>query len=477
MNILMLSSEVAPFAKSGGLGDVLGALPQNLAVQGNDVRVMLPKYGLIAEKFISEMKFELYTYVPVGWRNKYCGVFSIKKDGVTYYFIDNEYYFGEKCLYKWDDLERFAFFDKASLEILPKLDFKPDVIHCNDWQMGAVPVMLAAYYKQNDFYKDIKTVFTIHNLKYQGIYSVDAVKDFLSLGDEYFTDDKLEFHGCANLMKGGIVYSNVVTTVRPTYAQEIKTYTGGERLDGLLSARSNSLYGILNGIDYDEYNPKTDPNIVYNYGVRDVSEGKKKNKMALQEQLGLPVDGEKVMIGLVSRLVDQKGLDIIAGAMGELLQLDMQFVILGTGEERYEEMFRHYAWCNPDKVSANITFSNEMAHRIYAASDLFLMPSLFEPCGLGQLIALSYGTIPVVRETGGLKDTIMSYNEFTGEGNGFSFYAPDANDMTFTIKRAISFFADKAIWKKLCQRAMKEDFSWTESAKEYLKIYSNLTGI
>lgn len=477
MNILMLSSEVAPYAKSGGLGDVLGALPQNLAAQGHDVRVMLPKYGLIAENFIAEMNFELYTYVPVGWRNKYCGVFSIKKAGVTYYFIDNEYYFGEKCLYKWDDLERFAFFDKATLEILTKIDFKPDIIHCNDWQTGAVPVILEAYYKQNDFYRDIKTVFTIHNLKYQGIYSVDAVKDFLSLGDEYFTDDKLEFHGYANLMKAGIVYSNVVTTVSPTYAQEIKTHIGGERLDGLLSARSNSLYGILNGIDYKEYNPKTDKNIVYNYGVRDVLEGKKKNKMALQEQLGLPVDGEKIMIGLVSRLVDQKGLDIIADAMGELLQLDMQFVILGTGEERYEEMFRHHAWCNPEKVSANITFSNEMAHRIYAASDLFLMPSLFEPCGLGQLIALSYGAIPVVRETGGLKDTIMSYNEFTDEGNGFSFYAPDAHDMTFTIKRAISFFADKAVWKKLCQRAMKEDFSWTESAKKYLKIYSNLTGM
>lgn len=477
MNILMLSSEVAPFAKSGGLGDVLGALPQNLAAQGNDVRVMLPKYGLIADEFVSEMNFELYTYVPVGWRNKYCGVFSIKKAGVTYYFIDNEYYFGEKCLYKWDDLERFSFFDKAALEVLTKIDFKPDVIHCNDWQTGAVPVILEAYFKQNDFYKDIKTVYTIHNLKYQGIYSIDAVKDFLSLGDEYFTDDKLEFHGCANLMKAGIVYSNVVTTVSPTYAQEIKTQTGGERLDGLLSARGNALYGILNGIDYKEYNPKTDKHLRYNYGIRDVIDGKKKNKMALQEQLGLPVDGEKVMIGLVSRLVDQKGLDIIAEAMGELMNLDMQFVILGTGDERYEQMFRHYAGCNPDKVSANITFSNELAHRIYAASDLFLMPSLFEPCGLGQLIALSYGTIPVVRETGGLKDTIKSYNEFTGEGNGFSFYAPDAHDMTFTIKRAISFFADKAVWKKLCQKAMKEDFSWTESAKEYLKIYSNLTGM
>ena len=477
MNILMLSSEVAPYAKSGGLGDVLGALPQNLAAQGHDVRVMLPKYGLIADKFVSEMEFVLYTYVPVGWRNKYCGVFSIKKAGVTYYFIDNEYYFGEKCLYKWDDLERFSFFDKAALEILPRIDFKPDIIHCNDWQTGAVPVILEAYYKNNEFYRDIRTMFTIHNLKYQGVYSVDAVKDFLSLGDEYFTGDKLEFHGCANLLKAGVVYANAVTTVSPTYAEEIKTQTGGEGLDGLLSARSNSLFGILNGIDYSEYSPKKDGYIAFKYGEKDVLEGKKKNKMALQEQLGLPVDGEKVMIGLVSRLVDQKGLDIIAEAMGELLDLDMQFVIVGTGDEKYENMFRYYAQGNPQKISANIMFSNELAHKVYAASDLFLMPSLFEPCGLGQLIALSYGTIPVVRETGGLKDTIKSYNEFTDEGNGFSFYAPDPHDMVFTIRRAINFFSDKAVWKKLSQRAMKQDFSWTESAKEYLRIYENLLGI
>ncbi|MBQ9757032.1 MAG: glycogen synthase GlgA [Clostridia bacterium] len=474
MNILMLSSEVAPFAKSGGLGDVLGALPGSLAALGHDVRVMLPKYGLIAEKFLSEMEYLLYTYIPLGWRNKYCGVFSIKKQGVTYYFVDNEEYFGEKCLYRWDDLERFSFFDKAALELLPKLDFKPDVIHCHDWQTGAVPVILEGYYKKNEFYRDIRTVFTIHNLKYQGIYSIDAVKDFLSLDDSFFTNDKLEFHGCANLMKAGITYSMAVTTVSPTYAEEIKTPTGGESLDGLLSARSNALYGILNGIDYDEYNPKTDPYIEHNYTSRSVINGKKKNKMALQSQLGLPVDGEKVMIGLVSRLVDQKGIDIIAEAMEELVGLDMQFVIVGTGEEKYENMFRHYAWCNPEKVSANIMFSNELAHRVYAASDLFLMPSLFEPCGLGQLIALSYGTIPIVRETGGLKDTIVSYNEFTDEGNGFSFYAPNSHDMMYTIRRAISFFADKAVWEKLAKRAIAQEFSWEGSAKEYEKIYFSL---
>ena len=475
--ILMLSSEVAPYAKSGGLGDVLGALPQALTELGHDVRVVLPKYGSIAENYVSEMNFLFYMYVPLGWRNKYCGVFSLERKGVTYYFIDNEYYFGDRALYRWDDLERFAFFDKAALEILTRLEFRPDVIHCNDWQTGMVPVILKAYYEQNEFFRGIKTVFTIHNLKYQGIYSVDSVKDFFSLDDSYFTDDKLEFHGCANLLKAGIVYSDIVTTVSPTYAGEIKTPMGGERLDGLLSARDNSLYGILNGIDYEEYNPKTDPYIEHNYSVRNCIEGKKKNKVALQTQLGLPIDGEKAMIGLVSRLVDQKGLDIIADAMGALMELDIQFVILGTGDEKYQNMFRHNAWCNSGKVSANITFSNEMAHKIYAACDIFLMPSLFEPCGLGQLIAMAYGSIPLVRETGGLKDTVRPYNEFTGEGNGFSFYPADAHDMVHTLRMALGFYADKTVWTKLVKNAMKEDFSWGESAKEYEKLYNQLLGI
>lgn len=469
----MLSSEVAPYAKSGGLGDVIGALPQALTKLGHDVRVVLPKYGLIDEGYVSEMQFLFYMYVPLGWRNKYCGVFSLEKKGVTYYFIDNEYYFGDRVLYRWDDLERFAFFDKACLEILTRIEFKPDVIHCNDWQTGMVPVLLKAYYDRGEFYQGIRTVFTIHNLKYQGIYSIDTVADFYSLDASYFTDDKLEFHGCANLLKAGIVYADAVTTVSPTYAEEIKTPLGGERLDGLLSARDNSLFGILNGIDYDEYNPRHDQYIEATYSLRDCISGKKKNKMALQTQLGLPVDGDKPMIGLVSRLVDQKGLDIIADAMNELMEFDIQLVILGTGEEKYENMFRHYAWCNSGKVSANITFSNEIAHKIYAASDLFLMPSLFEPCGLGQIIAMAYGTIPVVRETGGLKDTVQPYNEFTGEGNGFSFYPANAHDLLFTLRRALHFYSEKDIWTKLVKNAMKQDFSWDESAKQYERIYNN----
>lgn len=474
MKILMVSSEVAPYAKSGGLGDVLGALPQALAKAGNEVAVVLPKYGAIKEEFLNQMYYKFFIYVPLGWRNKYCGVFELIRDGVKYYFIDNEYYFGDNELYKWNDLERFAFFDKAALEILKGIDFKPDIIHCHDWQAGMIPVLLDAYYKADGFYSNIKTVFTIHNLRYQGLYSIEAVSDFFSVNMGYFTDDKLEFHGCANLLKAGLVYSNLITTVSPTYSEEIKTPVGGERLDGLLRARENSLYGIINGIDYKEYNPRRDELIFEKYNLNNFKNGKKANKIALQQQLGLPQDGEKVMIGLVSRLVDQKGLDLIAAVMDDLMGMDIQFVVVGTGEEKYENMFRHYAWCNPEKMSANIMFSNEMAHKVYAACDLFLMPSLFEPCGLGQLIALSYGTIPIVRETGGLKDTIKSYNEFTDEGNGFTFAQYNAHDMLYTIRRAVDFFSNKDIWYKIVRRAMKEDFSWEESAKKYIELYNNL---
>lgn len=472
--ILMCSSEVAPFAKSGGLGDVLGALPQALAKLGNDVRVILPKYGCIPAEYTEQMKFCFFIYVPLGWRRKYCGVFELQKDGVTYYFVDNEYYFGDPYLYKWNDLERFAFYDKACLEMLKHLDFKPDIIHCHDWQAAMVPVLLNAYYVNDEFYRGIKTMFTIHNLRYQGIYSVDIVADFFSLSSDFFTDDKLEFHGCANLLKGGIVYSDYVTTVSPTYAEEIKSPLGGEKLEGLLSARGNSLFGILNGIDYSVYNPKTDPALYANYDGRNVKSKKKENKMKLQEQLGLPVDGEKAMVAMISRLVDQKGFDLIAAVMGEMMNLDFQLVVVGTGEARYEEMLRQSAWYNPTKVSANIMFSNDLAHKVYAAADLFLMPSMFEPCGLSQLISFAYGTIPLVRETGGLKDTVIPYNKFTGEGNGFSFYAYNAHDMLNTLHMALETFGDKSVWDGLVKNALKLDFSWKESALKYQELYNNL---
>ncbi|MEG1442428.1 MAG: glycosyltransferase, partial [Oscillospiraceae bacterium] len=295
------------------------------------------------------------------------------------------------------------------------------------------------------------------------------------LDKSYFTDDKLEFHGCANLLKGGIVYSDYVTTVSPTYANEIKTPVCGEKLDGLLNARDNSLFGILNGIDYNEYNPKHDPYIFTNFDGRNVIGKKRENKMKLQDQLGLTIDGDKAMIGIISRLVDQKGLDIISEAMSELMNMDLQLVVVGTGTAKYENMFRHNAWCNPEKLSANIMFSNELAHKVYAAADIFLMPSLFEPCGLSQLISLAYGTIPIVRETGGLKDTIIPYNKYTGEGNGFSFVPYTPHDMIYTIRMALSIFGDKPVWNSLIKNALKQDFSWDASAKKYDEMYKSLT--
>ena len=473
--ILMCSSEVAPFAKTGGLGDVVGALPMALAKLGNDVRVVLPKYGCIPQEYTAQMEFKFYIYIPLGWRRKYCGVFSLQKDGVTFYFIDNEYYFGDPYLYKWNDLERFSFYDKACLEIMRYLDFRPDVIHCHDWQTGMIPVMLKAYFEKDQFYQGIKTAFTIHNLRYQGIYPIDAVADFFSLDSSFFTDDKLEFHGNANLMKGGIVYADYITTVSPTYAHEIKTLLGGEGLDGLLSARRESLCGIINGIDTDVYNPKTDKHIFENYDSETLM-NKKKNKVKLQEQLGLPQDENKAVIGIVSRLVDQKGCDIIAEAMEELMEMDVQLIVLGTGDSKYEEMFKNNAKKYPHKLSANITFSNELAHKIYAGADIFLMPSLFEPCGLCQMIAMRYGTIPIVRETGGLKDSVEPFNEFTGEGTGFSFLPYRADDMLHIIRLSLRFFADKEIWTKLMKRVMNEDFSWTVSAKKYDDMYKQLLG-
>ncbi|MCL2838880.1 MAG: glycogen synthase GlgA [Oscillospiraceae bacterium] len=472
--IYMVSSEVSPFAKTGGLGDVLGSLPEAIAKLGNDVRVVMPKYGLIAPEYVEQMEFLFFIYVPVGWRNKYCGVFELQKNGVTYYFIDNEYYFGDPHIYKWNDLERFSFFARAAVQILQNLKWRPDIIHCHDWQAGAIPVLLDAHYRKDMFYSGIKTIFTIHNLAYQGIYDIDTVKDFLSLKDSYFTNDKLEFHGGANLLKAGLVYSDYITTVSPTYSEEIKSEAYDEGLEGLLRARANSLCGIINGINYDEYSPKTDKLIFENYDSRNFAAGKRNNKLFLQEELGLEVNPDIPMFGIVSRLVGQKGFGLLGEILPALSQMDIQLVILGTGDEQIENMFRHEAWCNPSKISANITFNNTLAHKIYASCDMFLMPSLFEPCGLSQMISLSYGTIPIVRETGGLADTIQPYNEFDDIGNGFTFAAANSADMMFTIKRALEFYKNKTAWKSLVRRGMKENFSWDNSAKSYEEIYEKI---
>jgi len=475
LKVLFAASEAAPFVKTGGLGEVIGSLPVALRRQGVDARIILPKYKAIPPSLREGIRHIKHIYVKLGWRNQYCGIEESEYREVPAYFIDNEYYFGRDCVYGYsdDEVERFAFFCRSVLEVLPHIGFMPDVIHCHDWQTGAIPVLLEAHYRHNDFYKSIRTLFTIHNLRYQGIYDRKILSDLLDLGDEYFTPDKLEFYGNVNMLKGGLVYANLINTVSPTYAQEIQMPFFGERLDGLLRARKHQLFGILNGVDYDEYNPATDPLIFKNYD-QDHLEHKVENKIKLQEQLGLYVREDVPMISIIVRLVAQKGLDLIAHVLDEILAMDIQLVVLGSGEWQYEDMFKNAAGRYPEKVSANIFYDNVLAHRIYAASDLFLMPSLYEPCGLAQLFSMRYGTIPIVRETGGLKDTVQPYNEFTGEGNGFSFTNYNAHDMLYTIKRAVSFYHNKEMWYGLMRRAMQCDYSWNRSAKEYIKLYQQL---
>ena len=476
-NILFVASECVPFIKTGGLADVVGSLPKYVNKEEFDVRVMLPKYIALPESYKAQMKYLTHFYMDLAWRNQYVGVFQLDFDGITFYFIDNEYYFAGSTPYGniYEDIEKFAFFSKAALSALPLLKFKPDVIHCHDWQTGLLPVYLKDKFHEGDFYKEINTVFTIHNLKFQGIWDMKTVKDITGLSEYYFTPDKLEAYGNANYLKGGIVYSDFVTTVSDTYANEIKTPFYGEGLDGLINARSNSLEGIVNGIDYEEYNPETDSLIFHNYNLLNFRKEKIKNKRALQQELGLENNDKAFMIGIVSRLTDQKGFDLIDYCIEEICAEDVQLVILGTGEEKYENLFRHYQWKYPDRVSANIFYSNERAHKIYASCDAFLMPSLFEPCGLSQLISLRYGTVPIVRETGGLKDTVEPYNEYDRTGTGFSFRNYNAHEMLSIINYAKKTFSTKKReWNKIIDRGMAKDFSWKNSAIKYESLYNRL---
>lgn len=478
--ILFASSEAVPFIKTGGLADVAGSLPKYFDKEEYDVRVMLPKYLCIRDDLRKQMKFKNEFDVKMNWRTQYAGIDEMEYDGITYYFIDNEFYFAGPAPYgeMYQDSEKFAYFSRAVLEALPVIGFCPDLIHCHDWQTGLIPVYLKAYYADQEFYKDIKTVMTIHNLKFQGRWIMSEIKDVTGLGDEYFTDDKLELYGDGSFLKGGIVYADAVTTVSDTYAEEIKTPFYGEGLDGLLKARSGDLRGIVNGIDYEEYNPKTDKHIEVNYDVTDFRKNKIKNKRALQRELGLVPDDGKLLIGMVSRLTSQKGLDLVSYVMDELCANEnVELVVLGTGEEQYENMFRHFAWKYEGRVSANIFYSEALSHKVYAACDAFLMPSLFEPCGLSQLMSLRYGTLPIVRETGGLKDTVEPYNEYEKTGTGFSFANYNAHEMLDAINYAQHIYFDKKReWNKMVERAMKADFSWKASAKKYEEMYDWLIG-
>jgi len=475
--ILFVASESVPFIKTGGLADVVGSLPKCIDKMEYDIRVMIPKYMAIPDSYKVQMKYKTHFYMDLAWRNQYVGINEMEYDGITFYFIDNEYYFSGLTPYGniYEDIEKFAFFCKAALSALPIIDFKPDIIHCHDWQTGLLPVYLNDRFSKGEFYQGIKTIMTIHNLKFQGVWDVKTVKDITGLSENYFTPDKLEAYGDANYLKGGIVYADFVTTVSDSYANEIKLPFYGEGLDGLMRARSNSLTGIINGIDYQEYNSETDQLIYNKYNNKNFRKEKIKNKRALQQELGLEINDKKILIGIVSRLTDQKGLDLIDYVIEELCSEDTQLVVLGTGDQKYEHLFRHYAWKYNDRVSANIFYSDERAHKIYAACDAFLMPSLFEPCGLSQLISLRYGTIPIVRETGGLLDTVEPYNERESTGTGFSFHNYNAHEMLETIRYAKNiYFNRKREWNKIIDRGMEKDFSWYNSAKRYEDLYSKL---
>ena len=479
-NILFVASEGVPFIKTGGLADVVGSLPKCVDKRYFDVRVMLPKYTCIPQEWKDKMIFRTSFYMDFNWKNEYVGILEAEIDGVIYYFIDNESMFGGVRPYSnnvFDDIVKFAFYSKAALSAMPLLDFRPDVIHCHDWQTGLIPVYLKERFQGNPFFHSIKSVMTIHNLKFQGKWDVKTIKDITGLDDSYFTPDKLEAYKNANLLKGGLVYADAITTVSDTYAREIMTPFYGESLDGLLRARENDLRGIVNGIDYTDFNPENDKYIDVNYNIRNFRKEKIKNKRLLQKQLGLEQNDKIMMIGIVSRLTDQKGFDLIAYMMDELCQDAVQIVVLGTGDEQYENMFRHFDWKYGNKVSANIYYSEEMSHKIYAAADAFLMPSLFEPCGLSQLMSLRYGTLPIVRETGGLKDTVEAYNEYESTGTGFSFVNYNAHEMLATIRYAEKIYYDKKReWNKMIDRAMAADFSWQVSALKYQEMYDWLIG-
>ena len=477
--ILFVTSEAVPFIKTGGLADVAGTLPKYFDREKYDVRVILPKYASMKGEWKDKLQYRTHFEMQLAWRNMYVGVLETEIDGIPFYFIDNEYYFSGGWPYediRWD-IEKFAFFSRAVLSALPSIDFRPDIIHCHDWQAALVPVYLNDAFQSNPFYQNIKTIMTIHNLRFQGIYDKNIIRDIIGISDSYFTPDKLEAYGDVNLLKGGIVYADRVTTVSETYAEEIKTEFYGEKLDKLLQARSNVLTGIVNGIDYNIFNPETDIHLPYKFDKETVTTEKVKNKVELQRQLGLREDPNVMMIGIVSRLTDQKGFDLIECVLDEICQDEVQIVALGTGEERYENMFRYYAWKYPGKVSANIYYSDELSHKIYGSCDAFLMPSLFEPCGLSQIMSLRYGTVPIVRETGGLKDTVIPFNEFENSGTGFSFRNYNAHEMMATVRYAERIFYDqKDQWNDLVKRAMKVDFSWNASAEKYEILYDHMLG-
>lgn len=477
MKLLFAATECAPFFKSGGLGDVLGALPKELAKQEHEVKVVLPYFvQLIPEEYKEQMKDVANFTVEVGWRNQYCGIKTLKQNGVTYYFIDNLYYFDRPALYGYDDdAERFAFFQLAAIEMLEVIDYIPEIFHVNDWQTAVIPVLLKDKYQWKIKLRDIRTVLTIHNLMFQGVYDQFVLFDLFGIGYDAFHEHGLKYYDNVNFLKGGIYYSDLVTTVSPTYANEIQTPEFGMGLHEDLQKVDNKLVGLLNGIDYDSYNPETDDTIPATFSVDDLS-GKAKDKEALQERVDLPVEPDIPLIGVVTRLDEQKGIQLIIDSLDELLGFrNVQLVLLGTGKPYFEEAFRHFTNKYPDKFKGIIDFDINLAQLIYAGCDLFLMPSAFEPCGLSQMNSMRYGTLPIVHEVGGLADTVIPYNHETGEGTGFSFYDFDAQTMLNTIDHALTIYYDfPEQWEGLIVQAMEENNSWEHAAQAYIEQYKYL---
>ncbi|MFI3165161.1 MAG: glycogen synthase GlgA [Bacillota bacterium] len=468
--ILFVASECQPFAASGGLGDVIGSLPKALAKKrGNDVRVILPLYGLISEKYKSQMEYLGNLSVPLCWRNQYCGIFTLKQDGVTFYFIDNEYYFRRSGLYGYlDEAERYAFFSHAALDILPVIDFIPQIIHCHDWQTALVPVYLKTVYKDKDTYENIRTVFTIHNMEYQGRYSLDLTNELFGIPDKYTSI--LEYEGDLNLMKGAIQCADTVTTVSPTYANEIHGEDASKGLYHIIRENTYKVIGILNGIDEASFDPATDPSLYENFDAT-TFEKKKVNKLELLKELDLP-QSDRPVIAIISRLVEHKGVDIVKGALEELMQRDLTLVVLGTGDYAYEEFFKTMQGYHPSKMKAIIQYNGLLARKLYASADMFLMPSKNEPCGLAQMMASEYGTVPIVRKTGGLADSITDAGD--GKGMGYTFIEYTSAELVRTVDRALEAYDDKAKWEKIAKRAMKKNFSWDKSATVYLNAYKFL---
>ncbi|MGL4607525.1 MAG: glycogen synthase GlgA [Eubacteriaceae bacterium] len=474
LKILFAASEAYPFAKSGGLGDVIGALPKAFSKEEVDARVIMPLYSTIPDELRNTLVPLTHFYVQMNDKYNYCGILTGEYDGITFYFIDNESFFKRPGLYGYfDDGERFLFFSRAVLDCLPHIDFIPDILHCNDWQTAAIPYLLTNQYQK--LYPETKSVFTIHNIKYQGVYGYRDIGGYLHLG---FLPGDLEFYGQINLVKGALFAADLVTTVSPTYAEELKDPYYGEGLDGVIREISDKLLGIINGIDESTYDPKVDPALFVKFTKTTPEKKKTENKKALQEYLDLPIQGDVPMVSMITRLVEQKGLDLVANVIHEILQLDIQLVVLGTGDYQYEELLRSLAYNYPDKMITIIDFDEDLSRKIYAASDFFLMPSKFEPCGLSQMIAMRYGAIPIVRETGGLKDTVSYFDNETKKGNGFSFATYNAHDMLFTIQHAIDLYEESPdLFKTLVKNALNTHFDWTLSGKSYLDAYKKLLGV